>query len=149
MSTRSHTPGFTLIELMIVVAIIGILAALAVPAYQDFVVRARVSEGISFVSPYKTRLTEYIQANRGVPAADQDYYTGGAQAVVTKVKWSIGRGAIEVWYGPGAGRELNGAILWLVPTPTAGAVRWTCRGHTGEGGAGWQIPARYLPISCR
>ncbi|WP_295431292.1 pilin [uncultured Thiodictyon sp.] len=149
MTARLTALGFTLVELMVVVAIISILAALAVPAYRTFVVRTRAAEGVSFVAPYKTYLTEYILANGHAPPADEDYYSQGGPVAVTRVNWSIGRGAIEVWYGPGAGVELNGTILWLIPNQSAGSISWICRGHSGAGGAGWYLDPRYLPASCR
>lgn len=149
MNARPTAPGYTLIELMVVVAIIGILAVLAVPVYRIFMVRARAAEGIAFVAPYKDQLADYIMAHGNPPTADEDYYTQGGPVAVTRVNWSIGRGAIEVWYGPGAGVELNGTILWFVPTQSAGSISWTCRGHSGAGGAGWYLDPSYLPSSCR
>jgi len=148
MTARHQKAGFTLIELMITVAIIGILAMLAIPAYQVFTVRARVSEGIVFATRYKAELADYISANGALPTTDSDYLTNG-NSMVTRVNWSIGRGAIEVWFGAKAGAELNGTILWLVPTIAVGSVQWTCRGHSGAGGIKWRIDPRYLPSSCR
>ena len=149
MNARATTGGFTLIELMVVVTIIGILSALAVPNYESYVVRAHLSEGISFVSPYKTQLAEYIILNGTVPPRDEDYYLAAGNVAVTRVKWSIGRGAIEIWFGPAAGPKLNGTILWFIPTLGTGSIRWTCRGHSGEGDASWRIEPRYLPTTCR
>lgn len=149
MNARATLRGFTLIELMVVVTIIGIMSAFAVPSYQTYVVRARASEGLTFVSPYKVRLAEQLILNGAAPAADEDYYTASGQVVVSRVKWSVERRAIEVWFGPAAGPKLDGTILWLIPNMESGSVRWTCRGHSGDGGASWRLEPRYLPSACR
>lgn len=149
MNARATVRGFTLIELMVVVTIIGILSAFALPSYQTSVVRARASEGLTFVSPYKVRLAEHMILTGVVPPADEDYYTASGQVVVSRVKWSVTRGAIEVWFGPAAGNKLDGTILWLIPHQESGSIRWTCRGHSGEGGASWRLEPHYLPLACR
>lgn len=148
-TNNMKTRGFTLIELMIVIAIIGVLAAIAIPTYRDFIVRSKVTEGLVALSPYKVRLAEYVLDNADVPPSDEDYMTGGT-GMVSKVKWSVHRNAIEVWFGTAAGTELSGKILWLQPTvQTQGGIIWLCRGHDGDGGESWAMPQRYLPSSCR
>ena len=137
---------------MIVVAIIGLLAALAVPSFRMYVVRAHGSEGLYFVSAYKVQLAEQIMLTGRIPddagdPANVDYYETGGSGVVRRVRWSRQRAALEVWYGSDAGSELNGAILWLIPHLGAdGGVAWTCRGHPD---ADFYMNPAYLPSTCR
>ena len=140
--------GFTLIELMIVVAIIGILAAIAIPAYQDYTIRAQVSEGLNLAAGAKTAVAEVVQntgawptdnPTAGLPAAAD--INGNYVASVT-----VGaNGIITVDYsGPSAHAELAGDDLVLIPTTNAGSVEWAC-GTT----AATTVAPNHRPSSCR
>jgi type IV pilus assembly protein PilA len=135
--------GFTLIELMIVIAIIGILAAVAIPAYQDYTVRARVVEGLTLSAPAKLAVSEAIMANHGSLAnAEQTGYAYKGPANPENVaNIAIGDdGAITVTY---VNSIDSGATIVLKPAFKAGdsAVTWTCNGGT--------LQAKYRPANCR
>ncbi|RMD80193.1 MAG: pilin [Gammaproteobacteria bacterium] len=134
--------GFTLIELMIVVAIIGILAAIAIPAYQDYTIRAKVSEGLNLAAGAKAAVTEYYQDKGSFPAdnataglpADTDITGNNVQKV------TVANGVITITYS-GGGSNLNGKTVTLTPADNNGSISWTCAAGT--------LDPKYLPSSCR
>jgi type IV pilus assembly protein PilA len=136
--------GFTLIELMIVVAIIGILAAIAIPAYQDYTIRAQVSEGINLASGAKASVSEYFM-DKGIMPASQDEAGLAAPgditgSYVTRVEWT--GTLIEVEYGNQANDAIDTQTLTLVPaTGGIGSLEWNCvRGD---------LLAKHVPAACR
>jgi type IV pilus assembly protein PilA len=131
--------GFTLIELMIVVAIVGILAAIAIPAYQDYTMRARVSEGLNMAASAKTAVAETFQSQNAVASqAATGYQSPNATPNVTSIAITGGTGAITVTYTAAAG----GGTIILTPTLAAGQpVTWTCTGGS--------LDDRYRPAVCR
>ena len=132
--------GFTLIELMIVVAIIGILAAVALPAYQDYTVRAKVSELILAASSARTAIAEKLQADPSVTAS---MGTGVTINVVGKVATAdVNDAGLIVVTGSTASTSTGQAVTITV-TPTANTttctITWSCAG----------VPAKYMPATCR
>ena len=133
--------GFTLIELMIVVAIIGILAAVAIPAYQDYTVRAKVTEGLSLASAGKTAVSEYFASNGTLP--DNNDQAGMAPAdeisgnSVRSVTVEAG-GVITVVFST---NPIPDATIQLTPQTTGGRVVWDCTGG--------DLLNKYRPSSCR
>jgi len=148
--------GFTLIELMIVIAIIGILAAIAIPAYQDYTIRAQVSEGMSLADGAKTALVEAYNNKGAFPSKNASAGLASSQSIkgnyVSAVSIGTGEatcpsskdGIITVCYGgPKANTAIGtGAKLELSAITATGSVQFTCRG------AG-TMAAKYLPSSCR
>ena len=136
--------GFTLIELMIVIAIIGILAAVALPAYQDYTVRARLSEVILAASALRTNVAEFFQTNGRMPANGSiGTQTQGSRFVTTIVHTANGTlGAVITANATGIPQITNGAIVLTGAGVVAtGVVTWTCTGTS--------IALRYLPASCK
>ena len=137
--------GFTLIELMIVVAIIGILAAIAIPAYQDYTIRAQVSEGLNLSGGAKAAVTEYYQ-DRGTMPADN---TVAGLALPTEIQGKYvasvdvgAAGVISVAYGNEAHAIIDTQTLLMTPsTATVGSVQWDCSSAA--------IENKHLPAACR
>ena len=161
MSYRSR--GFTLIELMIVITIIGILASLAVSAYQTFTVRAQVSEGLNFAAGSKVPVVD-AYTNGGIAPANRaaagmtPMATDSRGSYVTSVE--IVNGRVDITFGgPLAHQDIIGTALSLTPYETAGnTVVWRCgnavppAGVLLNGGSGHVAPTvdpRYLPSTCR
>jgi type IV pilus assembly protein PilA len=136
--------GFTLIELMIVVAIIGILAAVAIPAYLDYAIRAQVGHGVNLASGAKVAVTEFYQ-DRGVYPADNGGAGLAAAANITGkyvAGVAVNNGAIEVTFGNDVNNKINNAVLTFTPNDNQGSVQWSCTGDA-------TLVDKWLPPSCR
>jgi type IV pilus assembly protein PilA len=150
--------GFTLIELMIVIAIIGILAAIAIPAYQNYTIRAQVTEGLTLADGWKTAIAEYYANTGNWPA--QGNLTG---TQVSTGKYENGvtvlaGGVIQITYGGQANSKISGCLLSLLPyTNTNNDVLWQCGNSVAPASAtpsvafssaNTTVSPQYLPTAC-
>lgn len=153
--------GFTLIELMIVIAIIGILASLAISAYQTYLVRTQVTEAINLAAGIKASIVD-AYANDGAPPADR--VEAGLSAAPGDTQGSyvsqldIANGRVELMFGNEAHADIQGENLYLTPYVTAGnTINWRCGNAppppgnimTGAVYTATTIDSRYLPAACR
>jgi type IV pilus assembly protein PilA len=143
---KSMQKGFTLIELMIVVAIIAILAAIAIPAYQDYLVRSQVSEGSVLADGSKTAMAEFYSNTGHFPSTNASAGLATSTSIkgqyVSEVNVGTTQGKITVSYaGPKANSAISSSTLIFSSVTNGGSIEWHCTGGT--------VASKYLPTSCR
>ena len=141
---RREQQGFTLIELMIVVAIIGILASLALSAYQNYTIRAQVSEGLILSTSIKTAVAEHIMDRGDWPANNAEAGLVDKTLIIGKYTQQVGvaNNVISITYGNDAHTAIFNESIELTGIDNAGSISWTCA-SVGV------IDPKYLPSACR
>jgi type IV pilus assembly protein PilA len=170
---KSVQKGFTLIELMIVVAIIGILAAIAIPAYQNYTIRAQVTEGLNLADGWKTSVSEFYAQNGGFPASVTTVPASATQTVMFQAGATTGKyvsavtvtkGAIEIDYSSTtpyvANSKIGGKALFIIPALSGNNdIVWICGtatrpstatldSTTTAAAADTTVSIQYLPSAC-
>lgn len=142
---RGKNQGFTLIELMIVVAIVSILAVIAVPAYQDYLIRTQVAEGISIAGTARAAVWEYASSHGELPTSNPDAGLPNPADISGKYvsQVEVSASGIEVTFGKEANTAIDGATIVIRPSlgADASAVNWSCAKGT--------LSPKYRPTSCR
>lgn len=143
---KKNMQGFTLIELMIVVAIIAILAAIALPAYQDYVARSQVSEAASLASGARTAVAEEF-ANTGTFNGITNTSAGLAAAASITGRYvsqvAVANGVVTATMSTGASEKVAGDMLAFSPIDRDGSIEWVCKAGATA------IETKFLPSSCR
>jgi len=158
--TRQHK-GFTLIELMVVVAVVAILAMLAVPSYQDRVIRKQVAEGVTLVDFVRQSVQAFYTLRHVLPADNAEASLPAAAQIVGNYvsNVTVSGGAMTITYGNRVNPNLAGKKLTLRPAVVDGApvvpIAWVCgrasvpAGMSVMGADATDLPAQYLPLNCR
>ena len=143
---KKQKNGLTIIELMIVVAIIGIIATIAIPLFTNYIIRSQVAEGINMSTAAKVAAAEYFQTH-GVLASSNSSAGLSAPGDITGPYVSqveiVAGGEIQISYGNTVHPNLVGAVLSMTPDSTnPGSLTWDCSGNAA-------LPGKYLPAACR
>ena len=133
--------GFTIIELMIAVAIIGVLAAIAIPAYQNYIIRAKVSESLTFASQAKTAVAEFYQSQGSLPTSNPQAGLATSITGTNVSQVTVGTGGAITVTASVSGVNTASSNIIFTPATSASGITWVCTGGN--------LDNQYRPSNCK